>query len=61
MNTYLIKIYCEDLDKKTYEYVIVCNEKDLDKMVQKEVDMWENRCNRKAKEVMVLMKIKDFR
>jgi len=61
MNTYLIKIYCEELFQKVYEYVIVCNEEDIDKMTQKEVDSWEKVHNRKAQEVMILMKVKDFR
>lgn len=61
MKTYLIKVYCNDLDTKVKEFVFRCSEEELDEFTKKEVEMFENVYNRKATDVVIFEKIKDYK
>ena len=61
MNTYIIRMYFEDLDDKVKEVVFQCKPNEVDDYTKKEVELCESIYNRKAKDVMILMKVKDFR
>lgn len=61
MNTYVIRMYFEDLDDKVKEVIVRCKQEELDDFTKKEVELAETIYSRKAKEVMILMKVKDYR
>lgn len=61
MKTYLIKIYCSDLDDKVKEFVFHCRPEEIDEFTRKEVEMFENIYNRKASDVIIFEKIKDYK
>ena len=61
MKTYLIKIYCNDLDKKVKEVVFHCKQEEVDDFTRKEVETFENIYNRKASDVIIFEKIKDYK
>lgn len=61
MNTYVVRMYFQDLDEKVKEVVFQCKSEELDDFTKKEVEKCENIYNRKATDVIVLMKVKDFR
>lgn len=61
MKTYLIKIYCSDLDDKVKEFVFRCRPEEIDNFTQKEVETFESIYNRKASDVMIFEKIKDYK
>ena len=59
--TYLIKIYCKDLDEKVKEFVFHCKPNEIDEFTRKEVEMFEKVHNRKASDVIIFMKVKDYK
>ena len=61
MNTYLIKVYFNDIDNKVKEVVFRCSPSEIDDYTKKEVKMLENVNNRKATDVIIFMKVKDFK
>jgi len=61
MNTYLIKVYFNDLDEKVKEFVFRCSENEIDEFTKKEVERAESIYNRKATDVIIFMKVKDFK
>lgn len=61
MKTYLVKIYCNDLEDKVKEFVFRCSADEIDSFTQKEVEMFEKVHNKKASDVMIFEKIKDYK
>jgi hypothetical protein len=61
MKTFLIKIYCDDLDNKVKEFVFRCTDEEIDAFTKKEVEMFEKTNNRKATDVMIFEKVKDYK
>ena len=61
MKTYLIKIYCNDLKDKVKEFVFRCNAEEIEDFTRKEVEMFEKSNGKKATDVMIFEKIKDYR
>lgn len=61
MKTYLVRIYCNDLDNKVKEFVFRCNSDEIDEFTRKEVEIFEKVHNRKATDVMIFEKVKDYK
>lgn len=61
MNTYIVRMYFKDLDEKVKEVVFQCKPTEVDEYAKKEIETCENIYNRKATDVMILMKVKDLR
>lgn len=59
--TYLIKIYNDRLDEKVKEFVFRCLPSEVDEFTKKEVEMWESINSTKATDVIIFMKVKDFK
>lgn len=60
-NTYLVKVYFKDLADKCKEVVFRCSANEIDDYTKKEVKMLESVNNRKATDVIIFMKVKDFK
>ena len=61
MKTYLVKVYFEDLDDKVKEFVFRCKQEEIDDFTEREVKMAESVYNRKAKDVIIFEKVKDYK
>lgn len=61
MNTYIVRMYFKDLDEKVKEVVIQCKASEIDDYTKREVETMEKIYSRKATDVIILMKVKDYR
>lgn len=59
--TYLIKIYNDRLDGKVKEYVFRCLPSEVDEFTKKEVEMFKSIYNTTPTDVMIFLKVKDYK